>query len=154
MKLSGKRTIVSMLLLSAIFAGSAAVAPSASASTYYGTPSERRIVYLTNVARHHAGLSALRYSSSLSTLARKHSLLMASQGTIFHTYNLGGVLRNFSWWLAGENVGMGPGLDVLQQAFMNSPEHRANILDPHFHRFGVGAVWKNGIVYVTVDFLS
>jgi len=152
-KLNGRRAIVSVLLLSTLFAGSAVTAPSASAY-FRGTPSEKAVVYMTNMARRAAGRGDLRYSYALSKLARKHSLLMANTGTIFHTYNLGGVLRSFSWWLAGENVGMGPGLAVLQQAFMNSPEHRANILDSRFHRFGVGVVWKNGIAFVTVDFLS
>jgi uncharacterized protein YkwD len=152
-KQSGKRAVVSVLLMATLFAGSAATAPSANAY-FLGTPSEKRIVYLTNMARRAVGRGDLRYSYALSMIARKHSVLMASKSDIFHTYNLGSALRSFSWWLAGENVGMGPGLDVLQRAFMNSPEHRSNILDRRFHRFGVGAVWKNGIVYVTVEFLS
>ena len=79
---------------------------------------------------------------------------MASKGTIFHTTNLAGVFSGLSWTLGGENVGMGPSMDALQQAFMASLHHRENILDRRFHRFGIGVVWKNGIAFVTVEFLS
>jgi len=153
LRLSGRRTIVSILLLSATLAGSAGTAAPASATTIVN-PYERRMVYLINKARLQAGLPALQYSSALSGLARTHSALMAKHGTIFHTYNLAYVLRNFSWSLAGENVGMGPSIDLLHQAFMASPLHRRNNLERHFHRIGVGVVWKNGVAFITVDFLS
>jgi uncharacterized protein YkwD len=152
-KQKGRRAIVSIALLSALFAGSAATAPSASAY-FRGTLSEKRVLYLTNMARRAAGRSDLHYSYALAKLAKKHSALMASKFSLFHTYNLAGVLSNFSWTLAGENVGMGPGIDVIQYAFMHSPEHKANILERRFHRVGIGVVWKDGIAFVTVDFLS
>ena len=79
---------------------------------------------------------------------------MASKGTIFHTSNLAYLLRNFSWTWAGENVGMGPTIDTLHRAFMASLHHRQNNLNGRFHRVGVGVVWKNGIAFITVDFLS
>jgi uncharacterized protein YkwD len=109
---------------------------------------------LINQARWHAGRSGLTYSVLLSQRARAHSALMASKGTIFHTTNLAGVFRGFSWTIGGENVGMGPSMDALHTAFMLSPHHRENNLDPRFHRFGIGVVWKNGVAFVTVDFLS
>lgn len=153
MRFSGRRTIVSILLLSATLAASAGTASPANATTILN-PSERRMVYLINKARMQAHLPALQSSTALSGLARTHSALMAKHGTIFHTYNLGYVLRNFSWSLAGENVGMGPTIDLLHQAFMRSPAHRRNNLERRFHRIGVGVVWKNGIAFITVDFLS
>jgi uncharacterized protein YkwD len=152
-RFSGRRTIVSILLLSATLAASAGTAAPASATTILN-PSERRMVYLINKARMQANLPALHYSATLSGLARTHSALMAKHGTIFHTYNLGYVLRNFSWSLAGENVGMGSTIDLLHQAFMHSPAHRRNNLERRFHRIGVGVVWKNGVAFITVDFLS
>src|SRR5204862_1717148 len=53
----------------------------------------------------------------------------------------------------GENVGVGPNVDSLEDAFMNSPEHRANILDSDYTEIGIGtAVGKDGRLYVTQDF--
>jgi uncharacterized protein YkwD len=79
---------------------------------------------------------------------------MANQQTIFHTSNLAGALANLRWTIAGENVGMGPSMNALHQAFMLSPEHRRNNLEKRFHRFGVGVVWRSGIAFITVEFAS
>jgi uncharacterized protein YkwD len=153
LRFSGRRTIVSILLFSSVLVGSVAAAPPASAATI-PTAAEKRMVYLINKARAQAHLPGLQYTPGLGGLARLHSALMARRGTIFHTSNLAYLLRNFSWTLAGENVGMGPSIDLLHQAFMASPAHRRNNLERRFHRIGVGVVWKNGVAFITVDFLS
>jgi len=154
-RFSGRRIIVSLLLLSTIFVGSAAASSSAGATTTYRpTVSEARMFYLINQARKHANRWPLTYSSSLSRVARGHSALMASKATIFHTTNLAYAFRNFSWTIGGENVGMGPSMDALHTAFMLSRHHRDNNLDKRFHRVGIGVIWKNGVAYITVQFLS
>lgn len=155
MRLSGRRIIVSLLLLSTLVAGSAAAAAPASATTTFTrSASEARMGLLINRARWAAGRSGLAYSVLLSRRARAHSALMASTGGIFHTTNLAAVFSGFSWTIGGENVGMGPSMDALHAAFMASLHHRENNLDRRFHRFGIGVVWKNGVAFVTVDFLS
>jgi uncharacterized protein YkwD len=136
-----------------VLVGSIAAASPASAATI-PSAAEKRMVYLINKARLAAHEPTLQYAAALSGLARTHSALMATRRTIFHTYNLGSVLGNFSWSLAGENVGMGGSMDLLHQAFMLSPAHRRNNLERRFHRIGVGVVWKNGVAFITVDFLS
>jgi len=153
-RFSGRRTIVSVLLLSTLFAGSVAAASPASASSRGPTNSERRIAWLINQARKAANRPTLRYSLALSRVARGHSAAMARKGTIFHTSNLAYSFRNFSWTIGGENVGMGPSMNALHAAFMASLHHRENNLDKRFHRFGIGVIWKNGIAFVTVQFLS
>jgi len=153
-KLSGRRTIVSILLLSTMFAASAGIAVPASAATTAEVRAERRMMYLINYARTHANRQGLRYSAALTTVATRQAVLMARRGTIFHTSNLAYALRYLQWTLAGENVGMGPSMDLLHQAFMRSPEHRRNNLEPRFHRMGVGVVWKNGIAFIAVEFAS
>ncbi len=155
MRFSGRRTIVSLLLLSTLLVGSVAAASSASAAISRGpTRTEARMLYLINQARRAANRAPLTYSLSLSNVARAHTALMASKGTIFHTTNLAYAFRNFSWTLGGENVGMGPSIDSLHTAFMASLHHRENNLDPRFHRIGIGVVWKNGVAFITVQFLS
>jgi uncharacterized protein YkwD len=146
----GRRAVASALLITTLFVGSVATAPGASAATR----SEVSLGNMMNHARHHYGRGGLRYSSGLSILARRHSALMAKRGTIFHTANLAYRLRGYSWRVAGENVGMGPTMLALHQAFMASPHHRENILYRGYHRYGVGVVWKDGIAYVTVEFMG
>jgi uncharacterized protein YkwD len=150
-KFSARRAIICALLFSTLFAGSVTSAPSASAAT---THSERRMQYLINVARQHYGRQNLRLDDGLSALARRHSYWMAKRGYIFHTSDLAGALSNFTWRVAGENVGEGPTIDLLHRAFMNSPHHRDNNLYRGYRRVGIGVVWKGGIAFITVMFLS
>jgi hypothetical protein len=76
---------------------------------------------------------------------------MASSGSLYHNPSLTSDVSN--WQAVGENVGEGPNVDDIHTAFMNSPEHRANILDHDFTQVGVGvSVDKNGIIWVTEDF--
>ena len=49
---------------------------------------------------------------------------------------------------------MGPSMDALHTAFMLSLHHRENNLEKRFHRVGVGVIWKNGVAFITVEFLS
>lgn len=58
------------------------------------------------------------------------------------------------WWLLGENVGWtNSTVDYLHRAFMASPEHRRNILDPRFTSIGIGeTVSADGRIFVAEDF--
>ena len=42
--------------------------------------------------------------------------------------------------------------DALVQSWMDSPGHRANILDPDYVEIGIGCTWKTETVYSTIDF--
>ena len=39
---------------------------------------------------------------------------------------------------AGENLALAPTLQIAHTGLMNSPGHRANILNPNFGRVGIG----------------
>src|SRR5207245_1969145 len=80
---------------------------------------------------------------------------MAAQGDIAHANGPSLDLACHLGLSAGENVGFtssGINDGQLNQMFMNSPEHRANILGAyHF----VGAAWAvaaNGYAYLAVEF--
>jgi hypothetical protein len=107
-----------------------------------------------NSARGAAGVAPLAVNGDLLGIARPWSQTMASAGHIFHNTNLANVAPS-NWMNLGENVGMGPTCDSIAQAFMNSPEHKRNILDPAFSTVGVGVVdTADGIIYVTEDFMG
>lgn len=42
--------------------------------------------------------------------------------------------------------------DALVQSWMDSPGHRANILDPGYREIGIGCTWELATVYSTTDF--
>src|SRR5438309_11441109 len=112
---------------------------------------ESQFVAKMTAARQSAGLRPYSVASDLTSIARQHSAAMASQQSLYHNPNLTSQVQN--WRAVGENVGEGPTVSDIHTAFMNSPEHRANILDHDFTQVGVGvAVDKNGIIWVTEDF--
>jgi uncharacterized protein YkwD len=122
------------------------------------TTLEHRMLRLTNESRERHDLPRLRLDNARSDRARKHSVAMARYGDIYHTTDPTDVyLRDVRWSRWGENVGdsgtdNGSDLGPLQKAFMISPEHRANVLDPRFHRVAIGVVMRDGEAWVTLFF--
>jgi uncharacterized protein YkwD len=131
---------------------SSLVAPAVSASTL--TP-RARMYHATNNSRLNNGVHRVDIHWTMSRLARRHSIAMANKGYIFHTANpsafyLDGV--NWSTW--GENVGATTStISSIQNAFMQSSGHRANILNQRFRRVAVGTYRDDtGMLWVTVFF--
>jgi uncharacterized protein YkwD len=80
---------------------------------------------------------------------------MAAQGYISHTNgptaDLGCHLGNS----AGENVGYwtgGVNDAQLNSMFMNSPDHRANIMGPYHYVATAWVTAPNGFAYIAVEF--
>ena len=60
-----------------------------------------------------------------------------------------------AWTKLGENVGVGYDVDGLMQAFVNSPAHYANLVDPDWTHVGVGVTCgADGRMYTTHDFMA
>ena len=120
----------------------------------YASSDEACFTSRINGARAAAGRPALATRSDLVAIARRHSQDMANDGRIYHNTNL----RNEApsdWQTIGENVGVGPTCSAIHQAFMNSPGHRANILDIDYNTVGVGVVvTSDGTIYVTEIFMQ
>ena len=114
-------------------------------------PSEGSFFSAVNSARSANGLAALAYASDLASVARRQAERMASSNKLYHNPNLGSEVS--SWQIVAENVGYGPDWSSVQQAFMASPDHRANILDPEVTQLGVGtAVGSDGRIWVAQVF--
>jgi Cysteine-rich secretory protein family len=106
---------------------------------------------MTNADRAASRLKALATASDLQSLAQSRANEMAKSGRLAHTTNLGSKVSG--WKKLGENVGRGPNLRDIETAFMASPSHRENILDPDFSQFGVGVTWDGKeYFYVAVVF--
>jgi uncharacterized protein YkwD len=61
-----------------------------------------------------------------------------------------------SWCHLGENVGAGPTVESIEPAFMASPDHRANILNPVYDHVGTGVATNatSGYVFVVQEFVD
>ena len=92
-----------------------------------------------NAERSQRGQNTLSWSEDLAVVARRHANRMADEGNLYHNPNLRSDVDN--WEVVGENVGYGPNVEDLHQAFMNSNSHRANILDGSYTQVGVGTTF-------------
>ena len=111
------------------------------------TDYEAEVVRLVNARRAAAGLSALSSDWQLARVARYKSQDMHDRGYFSHTSPTYGspfdMMRAFgiSYRTAGENIARGYQTpQAVVEGWMNSPGHRANILNASFTRIGVGYV--------------
>ena len=108
------------------------------------------VIRLCNVEREKAGLSPLKAYSPLSSAAQVRAVetitLFAHQrpdGTSCYT-----ALDGINYMCAGENIAAGyRSAQAVVDGWMNSPGHRANILNSDFTEIGVGLVIAPGSEY-------
>ena len=108
---------------------------------------EAEVVQLVNDARQENGLQPLTASGELSRVARIKSQDMVDQGYFSHTSPTYGtpfqMLTSFgiSYSTAGENIAYGQKTpQEVVNTWLNSPGHRANILNASYTQIGVGYV--------------
>jgi uncharacterized protein (TIGR03000 family) len=107
-------------------------------------PEERAVLDLTNAVRTQAGLPPLQPDLRLTQAAREHSADMARHNTIAHTLDNGTFVdrmrrTGYVHMAAGENCAQGqPTPAAAVQSWMQSPGHRANLLNPRYTEIGVG----------------
>jgi uncharacterized protein YkwD len=104
----------------------------------------QRILELTNAERTRRGLSKLKLQDRLGKSADWYAAEMAKRGYFSHTDHFG---RSFDrrissfgypWRLVGENIAFGYDDPCsVVQAWMESPGHRANILEPRYREIGI-----------------
>ena len=121
---------------------------------------EATLWQLLNGDRTNNGLPPLAQHSTLVSLARWRSKDMVDRdyfnhtilGTsyqIYHWYDSNGL----SWSSGGENIGYNNGFSdadspvKINEGFMASSGHRANILNPNWSHGGVGAYGKDGAMW-------
>lgn len=100
---------------------------------------------LVNTERTKHGLQPLKVNAALATAAQRHSRDMAQNDYYSHT-SLNGSMAltrvqasGYTPRLVGENIAAGqPSAPAVFRAWMNSPGHRANILNPEYREVGVG----------------
>ena len=97
-------------------------------------------VQATNVARETNDRKAFKVDECLRGFAVKQARKMAAAGEIFHQ-DLGAIMAECGLVTTGENVAYGyrTGRKVVNQGWMKSDGHRANILNPDFRLVAVAA---------------
>jgi putative cell wall-binding protein len=99
------------------------------------------VVSLTNAHRANAGLSALARESKLDAMAQEWANRMSSIKKMEHSTNEWRTSRATAGWTlcCGENIAYGyTSASAVVSGWINSPGHRANILDSRYTHIGVG----------------
>lgn len=121
-------------------------------SNNFTTPAENEVIKLVNGERRKKSLSTLTTTKELSEAANKRAKEIAisfshtrpngtSCFTVFQEYN---IQSSYS----GENIAAGQKTpESVMNSWMNSPGHRANILNGNFNKIGVGEYEKDGTHY-------
>ncbi|NOE27589.1 CAP domain-containing protein [Ruegeria sp. HKCCD6157] len=117
---------------------------------------EREMLELINQERTSRGLNPLQLETQLNDSSEDHSTWMLDTDTFSHTGSGGSSatqrMQNAGFdlegnWRTGENIawqsergqpGISDDVAQLHQNLMNSPGHRANILNPDFKYIGIG----------------
>jgi uncharacterized protein YkwD len=138
-------------------------APSGGGSDSGGSSSTiTAVIKIVNEERQKAGCSDLSSESRLEAAAQKHSELQADQNNMSH--QLPGeapmgdrvTAEGYQWRGVAENVAAGyPDAASVMDGWMNSPGHKANILNCSYEEIGVGvAKSSSGTLYWTQNFAT
>lgn len=107
---------------------------------------ETAMLKLVNHERLSRGLEPLRLNVEARGVARSYATKLFAEGFFSHLDNEGNTpfdrlkAAGIRYNAAGENLALAPTLQLAHQGLMNSPGHRANILNSHYHTVGIGII--------------
>jgi len=113
---------------------------------------------MTNAARSERGLAPLHWDDSLAQAAHAHAAFILQNSQLSHQYSgeadlpsrAGAAGAHFQ--TVAENIAQGSSASSIQKEWMNSPPHRANILDANLNAVGFGVVQHGDTLYAVADF--
>jgi uncharacterized protein YkwD len=122
---------------------------------------EQQMLELVNDERTSRGIKPVLLDPQLQVVALAHSRDMFARGYFAHFTPEGKSpfdrmrAAHIDFITAGENLALAPNVEVAHQGLMNSPGHRANILDKDFGHIGIGIIdggWRGEMF--TQDFTN
>jgi uncharacterized protein YkwD len=117
-----------------------------------------QLLQLANQARAAQGAGPLLWNPALATAARRHCLRMVAEGPISHQYagepdvSKRAAQAGARFSLIEENVAIAPTPAEIHDAWMRSPGHRSNLLNPAVDRVGVAVVAGRHGLYAVADY--
>jgi uncharacterized protein YkwD len=124
------------------------------------SPAERALLQLANQARATHGVPPLRWDSALAQAARAHvQWVVREPGELEHQYPgepdllARGAQSKARFSTIAENIARrGQDPTQLQQIWMSTAVHRANLLNPNLNAVGIAVVEEGGLLYAVEDF--
>jgi uncharacterized protein YkwD len=135
------------------------------------TPAKGELLGLINAERAQAGVGPLHLDATLNGIAQARSQDMIARHYFSHHMPGGGMVFDIldrdhvSYEMAGENIALNNYIDFYPLArtvrqtntdLMNSPDHRANLLEPKYTKIGLGMAFEqsSGKLIVTEVFVQ
>lgn len=145
--MKNKNTLIK-ILISLIFCLNILVL--SSERTYATSVNEQKLIDLANTERSKTGLNTLSIDSSLSLAAQNKANDMVTSGYFEH-FSPNGLTpwdfilnAGYNYTYAGENLAMDfQDSEDINLAWMQSPSHRDNILNPKYDNIGMAVVEGN-----------
>jgi hypothetical protein len=121
-------------------------------------PSAWQLLQMANASRNKQGIGPLTWDPALAKAAFDHCQRMIAEGHIAHRYgdelnvDARAAQAGAHFSLIEENIAIGSTPAAIHQEWMNSPEHRDNLLNPQVNRVGVAVLPGRGILYAVADY--
>jgi len=160
-KLMKAAVILPLIVVFLSLTGFPSTAAGSSKITYGDTRGiESKFFNQVNRERRKRGLRPLNDDRVLSRVSLQHSIKMAEEEELSHTFPSYQSLRERLQTAgllvskAGENIAYCKAylLDIVHDGFMESPSHRDNILNPDFTHCSIKIVKKDRDIYITQEF--
>jgi uncharacterized protein YkwD len=124
------------------------------------SPSESALLQMANQVRAEHGVTPLAWNAALARAARIHAKRMVSEpGELEHQYPgeadlIARTAREGALFSSiAENLARrGQTPAQLQQIWMSTTVHRANLLNPKLNVVGIGVIENEGLLYAVEDF--
>ncbi|MCZ9635342.1 CAP domain-containing protein [Rhodococcus sp. BH5] len=140
----------------AVVVGTASAAPAPHLSIGSAISMPQEITAATNARRAAYGMRSLAVDAALTATAQGWSSAMATLGVLEHNPVYTATYRP-GWTWSAENIYKGNSSRTaasIVDSWMNSPEHRANILNPRLTHIGVGYATGPAGTYSTQNFAA
>jgi len=117
-----------------------------------------QLLNLLNHERETHGLVKFQWDDHLVQSAAAHNRLVTERQELAHQFpgesplgeRVGATGLRFN--SVGENLAYAPTVEEVHTGLMNSPPHRANVLDPKYNAVGISIVKKEDELYVVQNF--
>jgi uncharacterized protein YkwD len=147
-----------VVLAGVVGLGSGALVTAQAPTQALRTVSEQYLFQEANAERVQRGIQPLRWDPLLYRAAGNHAREMAQRENISHQYpgeaelTERGKMAGARFSTIAENVAMAPSAQIIHTAWMKSPGHRENLLDPTVDSVGISVLKRNGELYAVEDF--
>jgi hypothetical protein len=147
-----------LVIVAAVVIVALLLTPTLFAAFPQNSAADQTLLNAANRERAAAGLHPLQWDPALAAAAHQHALRMAQMNQLSHQFPGEPPMQDRArhagarFSTIAENVAQGPTASGIHTQWMNSPPHRANILDPDLNAIGISVVQSGNMLFAVEDF--